>query len=180
MINLLPDPAKHSLRMAYYERLAIVFCILAACAVFAGAALLAPSYFLARADANAAQNYLVASSQALTGGGTAGATQTLAQLSEQISLMKSYPRAPHVAEILSQVTNHLPVGVFLTRISVTPGSSGPDTISVSGVAQTRDELLAFADALKSLPAFSGVSVPLSQLAGETNVTFSLSFTSSQP
>lgn len=175
MINLLPEPEQHSLRTTYYARLATVVIALAAFVVCAGAALLAPSYFLARVEADTMRNSLSASTQALASGQGASDTKTMEQISEQVSLMKSFPRTPHIAAALSALTRAVPQGVFISKVAIAPDDSGSDSISIFGIAGTRGELLAFAHTLQSSPSFSGVSVPLSQLAGETDITFSLSF-----
>jgi Tfp pilus assembly protein PilN len=175
MINLLPERIQHSLRTAYYARLAAVVVFLSALAVVAGAALLAPSYFLALAAENAAQSSLTASERSLAAGGDSPGVAEIASVSEEVSLMKSYPSAPRVAAALSAVTADVPGGVSLSSIAMTPGGSGASELSVSGTASTRDQLLAFADSLKKDSRFSGVSVPLSQLVSGTNAPFSLSF-----
>ena len=153
---------------------------LVACSTAVGAVLLVPSYFLARVDQNAAASALAASTQALAATGNGSDTDTVAQVSERVSLMKSYPRIPRVAAILSLITAAIPTGISISEISVTPNDSGSDAIVLSGTAGTRDDLLAFADTLKAASALSGVSVPLSQLAGEANIPFTLSFSFTSP
>lgn len=174
MINLLPDSAKRSLRATYYARLATVGITILAFVVFAGAAALLPSYLLARADAMSAEVYLADSSHTAAASQRAADTETLNQLSEEVSLMKSYPRAPFVAQAFSALTQDVPSGVSLSAITLMPNDPAV-SVSISGVAGTRDELLAFANALQGDSSFSGVSVPLSELAGEANIPFSFSF-----
>ena len=175
MINLLSEKIQRSLRMAYYARLATVVAFLFVLAVSAGAALLAPSYFLALSAESAAQSSLNVSAQSLAAGGGVPDTVALAHDAEEVSLMKSYPRPPRVASALSALTMDLATGVSLSSVSVTPDDTGASSVSVSGTAGTRDDLLAFSDALKGDGRFSGVSVPLSQLVSGTDVPFTLSF-----
>lgn len=175
MINLLSERTQRSLRMAYYARFATVAALLCALAVFAGGALLAPSYFLAAVDEGAARDTLASSDRMLASESATGNEEVLAQAAEQVSLMKEYLRTPSIAAALSAFTARVPGGVVVSAVSVTPGAGGTDSVSLSGSAKTRNDLLSFADALRASSSLSGVSVPLSQLAGETDIKFTLSF-----
>lgn len=175
MINLLSERTQHSLRMAYYARFATVVALLSALSIFAGAALVAPSYFLASVDEGAARDNLASSNRMLASENATGNEEVLAHAAEQVSLMKEYLRPPSVATALSALTSRIPAGIVVSNVSVTPGTGGTDSVSLSGSAKTRDNLLSFADALRASSSLSGVSVPLSQLAGETDIKFTLSF-----
>ncbi|MBV9349529.1 MAG: PilN domain-containing protein [Patescibacteria group bacterium] len=173
MVNLLPYKARRSLSFLYYARFGTVLLAALAIAVLASAALLVPSYLRATAEADAAARYLSASQKA-DAGNALGANSGLALISEEADILKTYPRSPEVAEALSLVTAQLPKGVTLNNIAITPGDAG-GTMALSGIAVDRESLLSFVSALQKISAFSAVAVPVSALAGESNVPFTLTF-----
>lgn len=180
MVNLLPEITQQKLSALYWTRLAALALFLLSLAGIIGVAGLLPSYFIASAEADAAAHSLAASQQALQLGEKGGAPGTLALWTERVALLKDYPRPPLAASALSTLTAGLPPGVTFSKIVLTPEDGAHGTISLSGKAATRDALLAFVKELQGKSAFSGVSVPVADLATETDVPFSLSFSFSLP
>jgi len=170
-INLLPPPVQKKIFGAYYIRLAALFFTAFAAAVIIGTLLFAPSFFISRADAEAAAQYLAALK---TGGAPASSAETLAAFTEEISLLQTFARPPLAARVLSAVTTSLPSGVYLSSIDITPSDTG-GKVSLSGIAGTRQDLLDYTAALQKNPLLSGVSVPVSALAGSRNLPFTLAF-----
>lgn len=175
MVNILPKDAQNKLRTLYYLRLLSMFLFLTALAFAIGAGLLAPSYMLARQEADAAKEYSTALQQTLALKEAAGASAGLTVLSEELSLMKTYQAQPAVAAALSALIAKLPKGVSISQVLIAPPGAADGKMGVSGNAKTRAELLAFVSALQGNPLFSGVTVPVSDLAGDTNLSFTLTF-----
>jgi hypothetical protein len=175
MVNLLPQPEKRRLLLAYYLRLASTFFFLTATILSLGVGLLIPSYFVARDENESAARYL----EALEG--TAGiknkgqSGKIVARFTEQIAILKSYQHKPQTAEILSQVEEHLLKDVTVSAIEFEYGEGEDGVITITGVAKSRTALLGFAESLREESIFKGVSVPVSQLAEDENLKFSLSF-----
>ncbi len=179
-VNLLPEKTKQKLRTLYYARLLSVVAFILAVGVAMSATLLLPSYLLARAEADAAARYLAASQQSLDLRAQSGATAMLALLSERIRILTTYLRSAAVAPVFSALSLHLPKGVVLSTIDITTAEGGRGTVSVSGKADTRDGLLSYVSALQGIALFQGVSVPVSDLAAQANVPFTLSFSFTLP
>ncbi len=175
MVNILPKDAQNKLGTRYYLQLLSMVFFLVAVAFAAGAGLLAPSYLLARQEADGAKEYSTALQQALTLKQSAGAGAEMLALSEQLKLMKAYQANPAVAGALSALVAKLPKGVSITKIFILPPGTSDGKIGIEGRAKTRAELLAFVSDLQANALFKNVAVPVSDLAGDTDIPFSLTF-----
>lgn len=176
MVNLLPTKERKQLRRIYFARFATVFFFLASAVTFAGSLLLAPSYFLAESNANAARKDLGISLESAASRASLDAKEKIAFLKERITILKEYQRAPASALILSHIAADASTDIGVNAISIVFTASGEGTVNVTGKAKTRTALIALGQKLQSDGAFHGASVPVSDLAGGNNIDFSIPFT----
>ncbi len=175
MVNLLPKSVKWKLTIDYYVRfVAVVFTVLAVI-LGMGIALLVPSYLFARAEAEISAGYVATTKETAGLRERAGSGSVIMLLAERMKIIKDYERPPITAQIFSKLQAPLPSNVSLQKISVKYTGRGTGEILISGVAGTRNALLAYAQALQKENAFSGVIVPVSQLSLDKDIDFSLSF-----
>ncbi|MDB5238765.1 MAG: hypothetical protein JWO00_100 [Candidatus Parcubacteria bacterium] len=159
----------------YYMRLAIVSVCALAVAVTAGAIALFPADIRARAADNAA---LQAVAAARKNSGLSDLNQAEQQLSQGRTLLAALQtdasQARFSAVIRSIVNIHSPVMIS----SFAMGRAGSSTVDVTlqGIAPTRNDLLAFKGRLEALSPGSTVDLPISTLAKNANISFSLKLT----
>lgn len=176
MVNLLPIQEQKKLRTLYRVRLSAVLLFLLSAIVFAGGVLLVPSYFLAETGAAAAQKDLDTSLQSAAARSSSSALAKLALLKERVSLLNDYGRTPVSALILSHIAADASSDIGVNAIDITFTGSGEGKVNVSGKAKTRAALIAFGQKLQDDSAFQGASVPVSDLAGGSNIDFGIPFT----
>lgn len=172
MVNLLSET--RLLARRYLLRFVTVASLALALALALGGALLVPSFFLARATAEAGERYLAALEDIVGLRERAGVARAVASDAERLSVMESYARPPVFSPLLSALSSAIPRGVILTSVSVAR-AGGETAVSVGGSASTRSALLSFADALRTTPAFSVVALPVGALASESDIPFTISF-----
>lgn len=175
MVNILPKTAQDEIRTLYYLRLASTLMFLLAIVFLIEAALLAPSYLLAQNEAAAAKEYTATLQQTLALKESTGGAAALSVFAEEVSLLKSYYATPAIADVLSALTSKLPKGVSLYEILIVPPATTDGKVQIVGSAKTRAELLAFVASLQSNTLFKSVAVPVSDLVGDSNLPFTLSF-----
>lgn len=73
-------------------------------------------------------------------------------------------------EEIAKVTQSVPPGIILTNMRFDRGNK---QISLSGKANTRDELLSFMETLKTIPFIKTATVPLSQLTQKEQINFTI-------
>jgi Tfp pilus assembly protein PilN len=174
MVNLLPTAHERSLKRDYYLRLISLVALMLSLVIFLGGLLLIPSYFLARASADASTRYVAALEETVGLRERSGVGATVATLAERVRILNEYAAAPVTPGIVTALIGAMPKGIALTSLSITRTSAGA-SVSINGSAASRDALLSFATALKDVHAFSGVALPVSQLASDKDIPFSLSF-----
>lgn len=175
MVNLLPDTTKKKFIREYYLSLASAALFIVAAIMASGALLTVPSYLLARSEAESAGRYVSSLEETLNLQEKTGAAGLMATLAEQTDILVAYDRSKLTAELIQEIERSLSSGVRISHIEIRRVGTETGEIRVSGNARSRIDLLAFVDALKTISAFRGVSVPVSQLAKETNIDFSFSF-----
>lgn len=174
-VNLLPRTTKRFFATQYYFTLTTVFVSLLSLVIILGGALLIPSYFLARAEAESAERYLSALEETVGLRERAGVSETMRRLSERVGILSSFENGRPTADIMVEIDRHLPSRVFLQGVSVTHSGSRAGEVTLVGIADSRADLLSFSDALKSSSLFNSVAVPVNQLVSETDVKFSFTF-----
>ncbi len=175
MVNLLPSQSQARLSRTYYVRLATTLLSALVVVLFLGALLLTPSYLLARDEAESAKRYLSALDESAGLRERSGALSVVAELKEVLELSKLFAEPPVTADTLSAITSHVVAGVRIQKIVFGKTEEGKTSISVAGIADTRAGLLSFAEALKADATFEGVTLPVSQLAQDTDIEFTLHF-----
>lgn len=175
MVNLLPEPQRRAHYIHYYLRLFSTLFLMWTVVVAGGSIFLLPSYFLSRDESDSAKKYLEAAE------GKAGIQskqqvgKEVSQFADEVKALKLYGREPLAAKIFSTFETHLSKEIVIKAVALSFGDEEIGKITLTGVAKTRTALLSFAESVREESLFTGVSVPVSQLAGDTNLPFSLSF-----
>lgn len=172
MVNLLPISDRHALTRSYYLRLGALFLFMFSIVAFAGGLLLLPSFFLARGTADAGERYLAALEETVGLRERAGVADEMQALQERVRIMRDAHGGPMSLGVLEALGKDVP-GISVSGIAFAREGEGAK-VSISGVAGTRAALLSFSTRIRENPAFSDVVFPVSQLAGEEDIPFSIS------
>lgn len=179
MINLLPLEEKRHIKGLYRSRMAVVsLAALSALFVFGMAGLL-PSYL----NALGKNDSFTAESDE-KGGDSAGERKELLEETREINrkievLLRTKNTAPPTELILSVLKEQSPsirvVDISYTSPVPAVGNTKPKSavLTFSGVAETRDALLSFVNALNTLGLFSSVDLPISNFVKDRNLSFSV-------
>jgi hypothetical protein len=176
MSNLLPQQHKISMLRLYRKRLiAVAFFALAFLAV-ASILLLSPSYLFLHAG----EIVLTTKRDTLAGYETSKIATTLAGTVADInSRLRVFPdispASPLIAGMIDPILKVKGPAVHIDSFDYTPGvTSIQAKIRVSGTADSRVDLLAFADKVRNIGNFTSVSVPITSFIKDSDVTFTLS------
>jgi Tfp pilus assembly protein PilN len=173
MINLLPENQKNNIDREYtFRRLAVwlsgVLLLVAITLI-----LMIPAYILSVNKNSAAK---LNETQANTTSTTTAEIAFKKQLDDAKVLVRILRPADAQPLLLTHV---MPILLkdktgenSITDISYTNNGSGNATISIKGIAKTRESLSHFTDALAHEPGIVKVDVPVSNFAKESNIVFS--------
>lgn len=169
MINILPESGRGIVKREYRIRLVAVFLFLLALLSLVTAVMLLPSYLFATVESEQASLEEARLLAAKVPGAKTDA-EVITAVNQQIAGLEAFMMAPRPSEALLEVLQSAGSGIELVRVSY---EGGAGSISLSGKATSRDMLLQFSKALQKLPIVASVDLPVSDLAKNTNVSFSM-------
>ena len=176
MINLISPQAKKKLLSEYRMRLGvIILCALFLLEIFAGL-VFAPTYFSLHRTETQLQAKLEGLKQNLPPN-SADIEAEVASLKSEIAILRpknstSTPLIP--SELLTSIIENKPKGISIDAIAF-QSEKNTFSIQLSGVARTREDILAFKNTLGKNPHFS-LAKSNDYIIKKTDITFSVVLT----
>lgn len=167
-INLLTPDAKRDLRFEEWRRAVAFLGAGAAAILIAGTILLAPSYLYPALQRGELERRLAIERQradAMRLDGAAGQSRDLKAVVQAIRA--SRPGAS--ARIFKTIVRQENPGIRITTFAI----QNRIDATLTGLAQTRGDLLAFEKTLRDSGAFEEIASPLSDIIRDANVSFSM-------
>lgn len=178
MANLIPPKAIKRVKQEYWLRVASLWMIMAASALVMVSFLAAPVYVLVKGQISAfSESY-------------ESAAQDDEQFKKSDSLIKEANQTAILLEtkkesylfsmIIEKLTTLAGAGVHISGYKLDRNDEGINEIVVTGMADTRFELADFKTRLESDELFESAALPLSNLAKDIDVPFSIKITPVKP
>ena len=175
MINLIPTSARRRIRTEYWVRVLSVWALTLAAALAIVATLLLPPYVLVTSQEAAYADSAADVAAAVEAGDAAEAA--LADANAQARRVITSAEQPRFSDLFAIIEAAAPNSVVIDSVAFSRSSEGMiEPIRVQGVAATRQALATFRDALDAQPRVTGVELPISNLASDRDLTFSLTVT----
>ncbi len=174
-MNLLPPAEKEELRQGLKVRSLIVSSFLVAATFLVGLILLLPSYFLARG--NLAKTGEESQLLYVKNDDAANLLDLPQEINSKLEFLRSHAQERLVSDSLYEILQFSSRGITLdsvifSRNQVQSGENN-DIFALSGIAADRETLVAFSAALKASGLFAAVDVPVSSLAKDRDLPFTL-------
>lgn len=176
LTNLLPIERQSALAREYVLRVGVVAMVLLTILVFMAAALLVPAYVYLTKAANLKQVRLTAISASLSSSDGAALSARLATLTSNATTLSTLVKSTTASSVIRQILTVPHTGVLLSGLSYSASTKTPLTITLTGVATTRDTLRSYQLALQSAPFIRSAIVPVSVFAQDINIGFTMSVT----
>ncbi len=174
MINLIPPDAEKEVRKEYWIRVLSVWAFLLGSAFLIIALLNVPLYQLLASQSAAYQvAYTTASEQTNE---FKNAEESIKNANTVATLLTQKTSRVAFSKVLETIEGLVPEGVTIESYSFTRKGDALSTISVAGTSATRASLSEFRLAIEGDPLFKTATLPLSDLAKDKNIPFSLSIT----
>lgn len=170
MINLLPPEGRSLVKREYWLRVVSAYAILLTIASVITIVILLPTYFHVAFQINTVIEDIANTGSAEDYARLEGEIKTANAISGL--LVKSttpIPATTIIAELkeLAETTNNI------EGITITTKEGVVDSIVVTGIAQTRSALVGMRDRIEAHEHFETVELPISNLAKDENIPFSL-------
>lgn len=174
MINLIPPSAKKSIVIEYWLRVFSVWGFIWAISLAIGIALLLPVYVLINLQVSNLTDSAASASQKLAS--YQDVTKDLNIANQQARSIVDTRRFKTLSTYNEQFKALETGQVQLTSINITRGKDGVAPISLAGNAQNREALANFRDQIKAIPEVAAVDLPISNLAKDRDIQFTMSVT----
>ncbi|KKT62299.1 MAG: hypothetical protein UX24_C0014G0007 [Candidatus Giovannonibacteria bacterium GW2011_GWB1_45_9b] len=172
MINLLPYEDKKEVKREGLRRFAIVAVFSISAVLLLSMLLMAPAYFFLyqeRASVISEENLLRASSPVEKMNEIA---DKIKKTNSRLSVIESLANNRSVPEDLKKIIDLIPPGVSVNGISFARQNvSEQGRVSLSGKANTREDLASFIGILNDSDIFSKVDSPVSNILKKNNIDF---------
>lgn len=171
MFTLLPEQNKKSLFKEYRLRLFTVIFLFLTAFCLISTALLFPSYISLYFERGVLEDESARVGMEIKVKNEKGIVETLARINHTLAAVK--PQQSGVLQVTKVILDKLPSGISIDRFVYTRGEKADSSLSLQGVAETRSELITFSRELEKQPDFSKVDLPISNLAKQSDVPFTL-------
>lgn len=173
MFNLLPENLKEKIKKEYKLRLTIIAILFVIIAQLTFLIFLLPSWlnsYYKQKEYSGRKNEVSNFLSSLDISSTTAYIKSTNSILTIINDSLDYPKmSPVVMDILSKKKSSIKIGGIF--YSVNSGNSA--TLSINGLASNREALVSFSDSLKEIEYFKKVDLPISNLAKDKNIDFSI-------
>lgn len=172
MLNFLPADEKKRLKKEYVMRLGVTVLSGLTVTFLIGGVLLLPAFYLSKARENAYIDQSALTENSSTTDEEDALYDMLQGAQKRIDILAVRDKNIPLKTVFDTILMHRKSGVEITGLFYTKN----DTVvilTVDGVADTREDLLAFSRALENDPLFSDSELPVSNLAKDKDISFKL-------
>jgi hypothetical protein len=174
MINLIPPIAKKSIATEYWVRVVTVWLWLLTGSAFIGAVLLLPVYVLIDTQIAAYRDSANAAIQQIAT--FENVSLELARSTKQAQLIMGSDDQVHFSQLIYEIRSLEGQGVALSQIEISRALVGVSPILITGQADDRRSLSNFRDRLLANQNVEAVDFPISNLAKDSDIPFSMMVT----
>jgi len=179
MFNLLPENLKSFIRSEYKMRrlvLALFFVILIELSLLI---FLFPTWLESGARERAVVKQSDLASESLKNSDINPATSVIKDTNIKLSVLNTALNYPELTPLVDKILDQKTSSISVTQITYNTVSTSTASITLSGVSKTRESLVAFVKKLQDTNSFKKVDLPISNLAKDKNIEFSLNLSISQ-
>ena len=173
MINLLPIEEKKRTRRDYIFRLLTVALGAVSVSTLIGIVTLFPSYFIADFLKRTAIEKAEISRKTNGEDNQENIIKILKETQQKLEILSSEREQASLRTVFDTAINYKPSTIILTGLVYQKESEDKATFTISGVADSREDLLVFSVNLERDVLFDDVELPVSNLAKDKDIKFTL-------
>lgn len=174
MINLIPSNAKKSITIEYWLRVCTSWFVLWAVTLFVSVIVLVPAYVLINIQVSVYESSAKIAQESVTS--YEEVSKNLKQASEQAKLIVNSDDDTNIYAYVDLFEQLQDSSIMITKVAVNRTEKGVAPVTVDGRAVDRESLAAFRDRLLAEESVSSVDLPISNLAKDRDIQFTLTVT----
>ena len=172
MFSFLPGEYRKKVMRIYRTRLSILYLIGLICISIFSVAMLVPAYMISISRKIEVSAEFDALKKTLDLKKNNDTESFINEASQKIKASLSSVSKGYISDVVENLISHKRSDILLNNITLTKNQEGL-AINMAGVALTRDGLLSFVKSLKSDESLKNVDFPVSTLAKDKNISFSI-------
>jgi hypothetical protein len=176
MSNLLPELEKKNLRKQYLARIFSVFLLMLLITFVLASVYLLPSYFSSMDKARLTEERVVFLKSYSDKNKETNPDQILRETKEKLDILSKDSNLITISEAIKKIIQKRPLAIKLDAFAYRTISPTELSLSISGIAKNRDRLINFTDLLEEDRDFFEVKLPVSNLAPNKNIDFTIDIT----
>lgn len=174
MFNLLPENLRNRIKKEYRFRLAIVVLLFIILSQISFIIFLFPSWLISFYKE---KDFMVKSdeiSKTISALDVASTTSFIRTLNEKLLNISDAMEYPLIIPIYNSILSVRSSSIRLGSMYYTATDSNSAVVTISGISDKRDSLVSFTESLRKIESFSSVDLPISNLAKDKNIDFTIS------
>ncbi len=171
MINLLPQKAKKRIIREYYTRAISVWFLIFSAVVAIVSFLFLPVYILVSSQVEAFSKSISEASEKVREYDFS--SQALTKATKDAQLIYEMEASQKITDLLSILSNFQNENLLVREYDFKRNGKNIEVVRLSGLAKTRQALVDFSEKLKKLDFVEVVDLPVSNLAKDRDLEFSL-------
>lgn len=176
MINLIPPIAKKNVAREYWVRTLSIWAILCALSLAVFAVLLVPTYVLLSRQLDGLALEIIQLDDENDAARHTEIVREVRAANILATQLTSQTDVPSASTVLAEIEDAQTRSIMISGFVYARDAQTITNIEVRGIAETREALVAFVDALRRNPKILHAEVPVGDLAPERSLPFSLTVT----
>ncbi len=179
MINLIPIEEKKEIRKDFYYRFLVVSFGMLSFLIFISLIAILPAYFMSLERDISMNKKLEMEKNEVMPEIDQQAQSAIKELDARLSLLEKATQNKYVfsERVVSEVLAQKVPGIKINRISYVNDPLDGRKVNINGIAQNREQLLLFRQALEDDSLFKNVDLPISNFVKDSNIEFNLNLIS---
>ncbi len=180
MFNVLPENLKQKVKAEYKIRRMTVILISVLFLQMSFLVFLLPSWIISVYKEKDAISQVEDVKQSSLSKGASPIASVITDTNKKLFFINSLLTYQQVSPIIDSVLSNKTPSISLNEFSYTSGNASTSTLVLGGVSATREALVAFVKSLEKSGAFKTVDLPVSNLAKDKNIDFSINLSVVKP
>lgn len=171
MFNLLPDNLKKAIKFEYNTRRVVVILIFVILIQISTLVFMFPSWLISGSKEKGLELQLEKMGQSALSADATEIRDKIKIINNEIHLLDTGLQYPSLSPLVDYVLSKKTPSIRINSFTYEGGKSW--TLSLKGISSTRESLVSFVDSLKKDNIFSSIDLPVSNLAKNKNIDFSI-------
>lgn len=176
MFNLLPENLRKSIVSEYRLRLVVIVIVFIILIQVSFLVFLFPSWLVSFYKEKEFSLQSDEVNKSLSTLDISSTTSFIKSFNTKLGIINDSLDYPKFVPVMDEVLSKKPTSIRISGIYYSVNSANSSVLTLEGIGDTRESLVSFSESLRSVKNFKKVDLPISNLAKDKNIDFTISVT----